>query len=178
MATTRNTRNTKGAKKAGTGNVNNKKDLPVAGDALGPTMAEFAESYIRHLEESGKSRGTTFSYMIDINVAVRELGAETRIRTLTPEMVQAFNESDAVTRTRTGREKAKPTIDKCRRVLRLALVWAVEQGLIPEAPLPTTPKKDGGARAGAKTAKASGAKKKKGDATTSGDTAPVRGSGS
>ena len=34
--------------------------------------------------------------------------------------------------------KAKPSIDKTRRVLRLALCWAVEQGWLEKAPLPET----------------------------------------
>ena len=41
-----------------------------------------------------------------------------------------------MTKTRTGVEKAKPTIDKSRRVLRMALVWAEAQGLVAKAPIP------------------------------------------
>ncbi|MFG0318970.1 MAG: hypothetical protein ACF8XB_16990 [Planctomycetota bacterium JB042] len=109
---------------------------PKAGDALGPTMEQLAETYLIHLEQLGKSRGTVFSYSIDLAVAVRELGSETRIKTLTPEKVGAFFESDAVKKTRAGKPKAKPTIDKTRRVLRLALTWAAETGQVPVAPIP------------------------------------------
>ncbi len=45
-------------------------------------------------------------------------------------------ESDAVTKTRSGRGKAKPGIDKTRRVLRLALDWAAAVRLITESPVP------------------------------------------
>ena len=45
-----------------------------------------------------------------------------------------FFESDAVTKTRKGRAKAKPTVDKTRRVLRLALEWAAARKLIEAAP--------------------------------------------
>lgn len=114
---------------------------PSAGDALGNTMEELAELYLQHLEAIGKSRGTVFSYSIDIALAAREIGKETRIKMLTPEAVGAFFASDAVTKTRTGKAKAKPTIDKTRRVLRLALVWAVEAGLLPVAPLPAQAEK-------------------------------------
>jgi hypothetical protein len=38
--------------------------------------------------------------------------------------------------TRTGVAKAAPTFKKTRRVLRLALVWAQEAGLVEKAPLP------------------------------------------
>jgi hypothetical protein len=39
-------------------------------------------------------------------------------------------------RTKSGVEKAPPTFKKTRRVLRLALVWAQDAGLIETAPLP------------------------------------------
>jgi hypothetical protein len=38
------------------------------------------------------------------------------------------------------RAKAKPTVDKTRRVLRLALGWAAENGLIATPPLPAADK--------------------------------------
>lgn len=104
------------------------------------TMTMLADGYIASLRDAGKSLGTQFSYSIDIAVAVRHFGAETEVPTLTARKVQNFFESDAVTKTRTGKGKAKPGIDKTRRVLRLALVWAAETGLISEAPLPATEK--------------------------------------
>lgn len=104
------------------------------------TMQALSDGYIASLRDAGKSLGTQFSYSIDIAVAVRHFGAETEVSTLTSRKVQNFFESDAVTKTRTGNEKAKPGIDKTRRVLRLALVWAAEQGLIAEAPIPATEK--------------------------------------
>lgn len=140
MATTR--KKTTSRSSTARNEKNEKKNSPVAGDALGPTMAEFAENYLKHLEAAGKSRGTVFSYSVDLGLAVRELGKDLRLKQITPDAVATFFESNAVTRTKTGKPKAKPTIDKARRVLRLALVWAVEQGLIPEAPLPPTPNKD------------------------------------
>ena len=47
-----------------------------------------------------------------------------------------FFASKAVTKLRSGRAKAKPSVDKTRRVLRLALVWAAEQKWIGAAPIP------------------------------------------
>ena len=66
---------------------------------------------------------------MDVAIALKHFGAETRAATLTPAAVQAYFESEAVTQTRSGRPKAKPTIDKTRRAFRLALVWAKEAGL-------------------------------------------------
>ena len=102
----------------------------------GLTMASLADRYIASLRDAGKGLGTQFSYQIDLAVAVRHFGADTDVATLTARKVENYFESDAVTKTRTGKPKAKPGIDKTRRVLRLALVWAAEQGLIAEAPIP------------------------------------------
>ena len=100
------------------------------------TMASLAERYIASLRDAGKGLGTQFSYQIDLAVAVRHFGADTDVATLTARKVENYFESDAVTKTRTGKPKARPGIDKTRRVLRLALVWAAEQGLIASAPIP------------------------------------------
>src|SRR5215831_14898403 len=105
-----------------------------AGESI--TLAELAERFLKHLEQAGKSRGTTFSYQMDLEIAKAALGAQMSISAVTAEQVQKYFESDAVTKTRKGRAKAKPTIDKTRRVLRLALAWAAEKKLIEKAPVP------------------------------------------
>ena len=107
---------------------------PAAAPAL--TLGELADRYLEHLEAVGKSHGTLFSYGMEIRTACRELGAETLIAALTPERVAAYFESPRVTLLKSGRPKAKPSVDKTRRVLRLALVWAAECGWIERAPLP------------------------------------------
>ncbi len=109
-------------------------------ETAGFTMADLVEGFAAHLAEVGKGLGTQMSYRIDLGVAVRHFGEATEVSTLTSRKVQNYFESDAVTKTRTGKGKAKPGIDKTRRVLRLALVWAAEQGLIEEAPIPATEK--------------------------------------
>ena len=110
-----------------------------ASEAL--TMGVVAEGYLAHLDEAGKSPGTLFSYRQDIQTAVRHVGEDADVAALTANQVAEYFASDAVTKTRTGRTKAKPTVDKTRRVRRLALVWAAKSGLIAEAPIPTAPAK-------------------------------------
>jgi hypothetical protein len=51
-----------------------------------------------------------------------EIGADTPVSTLTPERVQEYFDRKRVTKLRSGKAKAKPSIDKTRRVLRLAPV--------------------------------------------------------
>ena len=99
-------------------------------------LATLAESYLAHLEEVGKSRGTVFSYSMDLAIAVKHFGPDAPLAKITEGKVKRYFESDVVTKKKNGQAKAKPSVDKTRRVLRLALVWAAEQGLIPEAPIP------------------------------------------
>ncbi len=100
------------------------------------TLADLAREYIAHLDRTGKSAGTLFSYKMELESAIAEIGATAALVELTPERVVAFNESERVLKTKTGRPKSKLTIDKTRRVLRLALVWAAEKDWISEAPIP------------------------------------------
>jgi hypothetical protein len=100
------------------------------------TLEDLAVRYMQHLEDSGKSAGTCFSYRLELTVALEQLGKDTPLSTLTSAKVLDYFVSDRVTRTRAGVQKAKPTIDKCRRVLRMALQWAEDSGLIAQAPLP------------------------------------------
>jgi len=122
----------KGAKKkAGT-----KKRSKKATTQSAMTIAELAEGYLTNLEVIGKGRGTVFSYSIELKAAMRTLGTDTKVCKLTTKKVKEYFDSDQVTKTRSGTPKAKPTVDKTRRVLRLALVWAEEQGIIEKAPIP------------------------------------------
>ncbi len=103
-----------------------------------PSLAEVAEGFLAHLDDRGKTASTITSYRADLGIALRHFGAETGAGSITPKQVETFNGSAAVTKTRAGKAKAKPGVDKTRRVLRLALVWAAESGLIPAAPIPKT----------------------------------------
>jgi hypothetical protein len=102
------------------------------------TLAQLAEGYLHWMEEAGKSAGTTASYGMELKTAMGALGAETRVADLTVEQVQTYFDSKKVTRLKSGKEKAKPSIDKTRRVLRLALCWAEDRKLIEKAPIPET----------------------------------------
>jgi hypothetical protein len=100
------------------------------------TLEDLAAKYLQHLEDAGKSAGTTFSYRLELILALDELGKDTKLADLTPTRVLEFFVCDRVMKTRTGVAKAAPTFKKTRRVLRLALVWAQDAGLIERAPLP------------------------------------------
>jgi hypothetical protein len=100
------------------------------------TLADIAAGYPAHMETEGKSDGTISSYRMELRTAAIELGEETPIADLTPEKVQAYFTSKRVTKLRSGKNKSQLSIDKTRRVLRLALCWAAERGIVAKAPLP------------------------------------------
>ena len=102
------------------------------------TLADLAERYVAHLEEAGKSSGTAASYGLEMKTALSELGAETKLADLKPEHVIAYFASKRVLKKKNGKHKSPLSIAKTQRVLRLALVWAVEKKLIATAPLPET----------------------------------------
>ena len=100
------------------------------------SLADLSGAYLAALEDKGTSLMTRASYQNDLKLALKALGEKTRVAALTALKVENFFESDVVTKTKTGKAKAQPTVLKTRRVLRLALVWAQEQGWIREAPIP------------------------------------------
>jgi hypothetical protein len=100
------------------------------------TLADIAAGYLAHMEEAGKSDGTVSSYRMELKTAMDELGETTPVADLTIERVHDFFTSKRVTKLRSGKNKSQLSIDKTRRVLRLALVWAAERGIIATAPIP------------------------------------------
>jgi hypothetical protein len=152
---------------------------PLSGFAKGApalTLADLAARYLTHMAEQGKSEGTRFSYGMELKLAQAELGSDALVSYLTPESIALFNEAPRVTTLKSGRPKSQLSIDKTRRVLRLALTWAHQEGLIDHAVV--DPKKDAlradaegkgakGKRAASKDAKGKRAKDAK-DAPASG----------
>ena len=103
-----------------------------------PTLALLAESYLAAIRLNGRTGGTASSYENDLKVALKHFGADTDLRALNPTSVGEFFDAPVVTTRRNGQPKNPVSIAKTRRILRLALVWAVESGWIDVAPLPLT----------------------------------------
>jgi hypothetical protein len=104
--------------------------------APAPTLADAFAGYLRSLEADGKSIGTISSYRAELVMAGNALGVGTPLTEIAPEQVLAFFTSDQVMRKRNGRAKSPLSIDKTRRVLRQALVWAEAARLVAVAPVP------------------------------------------
>jgi hypothetical protein len=99
-------------------------------------LGQLTERYIKWMEDMGKSIGTQFSYRMEMKMAESELGATTLVSSLTADDIDRFNNSARVTKLKSGKPKAQPSIDKSRRVLRLALAYAEQEGLIAKSPIP------------------------------------------
>lgn len=97
-------------------------------------LSDLSERYLHSMEMAGKSRGTVFSYSMELGVAQKELGADTPISEITRADIVRFNECPRVTLLRSGKPKSQLSIDKTRRVLRLALGFAVQTGLLLSSP--------------------------------------------
>ena len=100
----------------------------------GIPLKDLAERYLHHMETEGRSRGTVFSYSMELGAAQKALGADTPIAEITRADIVRFNDSPRVTLLRSGKPKSQLSIDKTRRVLRLALGFAVQAGLLLTSP--------------------------------------------
>lgn len=100
------------------------------------TLRDVVTGFLAWLDSEGAGPGTLASYGMELKIALRELGPDTLVGELTTERVAAFFDGPVVNCTRTGKAKAKSSIDKTKRVLRQALLWAQDEKLVEVAPLP------------------------------------------
>jgi hypothetical protein len=102
----------------------------------GATLQDVFKGYVESLEADGKSDGTIASYRMELELAGADLGLDTPIASIKPERVLLFMTSDRVMKKRSGKPKSPLSIDKTRRVLRQALVYAETAKLVAKAPVP------------------------------------------
>lgn len=103
-------------------------------------LAAVCEVFLRHLEKN-KSRGTVFSYSVDLGIAREYFGDGRDVRSIVVGEVADFNASKGVMKKANGKAKAEPTILKTRRVLRMMLEFAADKGMIEKAPIPEAEKR-------------------------------------
>jgi hypothetical protein len=102
-------------------------------------LGDLGDRYIHHLEIAGVAVDTVRAYAIELDTAYRELGVETPIADLAPADIERFNECKRVTRLSSGRRRGKRAVEKTRRVLKLALDFAVHMGLLRTSPAKDAP---------------------------------------
>ena len=102
----------------------------------GATLHEAAEAYIEHLRQAGKKERTLYTYGRDFQQIEAFFGKDRRLAAILSPHVGKFLKSDALLVLPSGKPRAKPTVDKTVRVLRMFLVWAQGTGRIASLPLP------------------------------------------
>jgi len=100
------------------------------------TIHEAAQAFLDHLRAQGKKERTLYTYGKDSQIIESFFGAEKPLTSIRTPQVGKFFKSDHLLRMPSGKERAKPTLDKTVRVLRMFLVWAKETGRLTELPLP------------------------------------------
>jgi hypothetical protein len=100
------------------------------------TIHEAAQAFLDHLRAQGKKERTLYTYGKDFQIIESFFGAEKLLASIRTPQVGKFFKSDHLLRMPGGKERAKPTLDKTVRVLRMFLVWAKETGRLAELPLP------------------------------------------
>ncbi len=100
------------------------------------TLREAAQAYLEHLREQGKKARTIYTYSKDCEQVEAFFGADRKLASILPPHVGKFLKSDELLRLPSGTERAKPTVDKTVRVLRMFFLWAKETGRIDKLPLP------------------------------------------
>ena len=100
------------------------------------TIHEAAEAFLGHLREQGKKERTLYTYRKDLEIVEAFFGGDKKMSSIRTPQVGKFFKSDTLLKLPTGRERAKPTLDKTVRVFRMFLVWAKDTGQLADLPLP------------------------------------------
>ena len=103
-------------------------------------LKDGAAQYIEHLEAIGKKPSTVGTARRTMDLFVGHLGEGKEVDKILPVHVAGFFKSEAAT-TLNGKPRAKASILQIRRIVRGALVFWHEQGLLDNVPLPKTEKK-------------------------------------
>ena len=103
---------------------------------MSETLHEAAKAYIEHLRTQGKMERTLYTYGKDFEQIETFFGAERKLTSILVPHVGKFFKSDALLKLPSGKKRAKPTVEKTKRVLRMFLIWAQETGRIDKLPLP------------------------------------------
>jgi len=103
---------------------------------MSETLYDAAQAYLEHLRGQGKKERTLYTYGKDFGQIEAFFGADRKLAGILAPHVGKFFKSDALLKLPNGKKRAKPTVDKTRRVFRMFLIWAKETGRINKLPLP------------------------------------------
>jgi len=100
------------------------------------TIHDAAQAYLEHLRQQGKKERTLYTYAKDFDLIEGFFGGDKPLASIRTPQVGKFFKSDHLLKMPSGKERAKPTVDKTVRVFRMFLVWAKETGRLASLPLP------------------------------------------
>ncbi len=103
---------------------------------MNETLHEAAKAYIEHLRTQGKTERTLYTYGKDFEQIEAFFGAERKLTSILTPHVGKFFKSDALLKLPSGKERAKPTVDKTKRVLRMFLIWPKIPAALKNCPCP------------------------------------------
>lgn len=100
------------------------------------TLHEAGQAFLEHLREEGKKERSLYTYARDLMQIEAFFGPERKLSAILVPQVGKFLKSGELLRLPNGKERAKPTVEKTVRILRMLLVWAKETGRLERLPLP------------------------------------------
>ncbi|MBU1320580.1 MAG: hypothetical protein KKH67_15485 [candidate division Zixibacteria bacterium] len=103
---------------------------------MADTLHQATAAYLKYLKTQGKKEATLFTYAKDLEQIETFFGADRKLSAILPAHVGRFFKSDVLLKLPSGRNRAKPTVEKTMRVLRMFLIWAHETRRIDKLPLP------------------------------------------
>lgn len=100
------------------------------------TISQANKDFLEHLKEIGKSERTIYTYRKDLEIVEGYFTPERHIAEIRALQIGKLFKSDAMLKKPNGDMRADRTVEKTIRVFRMMLVWAKDQGIIDELPLP------------------------------------------
>ena len=104
------------------------------------TLKQACEEFLTYLRIQNKAERSLYTYGKDLEQIRAFFGEEKELKKILIPHVGKFLKSDELLKKKGKDEelldRAKPTIDKTKRIFRMLMVWAKEQGYIENLPLP------------------------------------------
>jgi len=102
-------------------------------------LNEACEKYVASQEKKGQSASTLGTIRRTLKLLTDEMGEDKEVEKILPVHVDKFFKSEAATM-QPGKDgmkpRAEPSVLQIRRIVRMAIIWWHEQGLIVRLPLP------------------------------------------
>lgn len=99
-------------------------------------LRQAIEAYLIHLSESNKKNRTIQAYRYDFDIVLAFFGAQRTVNEVTLSQVGKFLRSDELLLRQNGQPRCENMVNRIKRVFRMLLFWAYEQGHLDYLPIP------------------------------------------